>query len=174
MAGNHCQVGASRAVRTPAPLFPILQGARVERESTRKLHPAEAARHPHCPHIDLQRNRMTLQKWYNNFMRWSVEFFDEETKAALDAFPLDIRASFQRIVELIQAHGLERVREPYLKHLDGPLWEMRLKGKSGIARAVYVTATGMRIVVVHIFVKKTQKTPRREITQALKKAKEVQ
>jgi len=107
-------------------------------------------------------------------MPWQVGILDGETKAALDALPLDMRASFQRIVELIQAHGLERVREPYLKHLDGPLWEMRLKGKSGIARAIYVTATGMRIVVVHVFTKKTQKTPRSEIKQALKKAKEVE
>ena len=101
-------------------------------------------------------------------------FLDVETKEALDSLPLDIRASFQRIVELIQAHGLERVREPYLKHLEGPLWEMRLKGKSGIARAIYVTATGMRIVVVHVVIKKTQKTPGREIKQALRKAKEAQ
>ena len=107
-------------------------------------------------------------------MRWSVGFLDEQARAALDAFPADIRASFQRIVELIQTHGLERIREPYLKHLEGPLWEMRLKGRSGIARAVYVTASGMRIVVVHVFAKKTQKTPRQEIVQALKKAKEVQ
>jgi phage-related protein len=107
-------------------------------------------------------------------MRWQVGFLDEETKTALDVFPPDIRASFQRIVELIQAHGLERVHEPYLKHLDGPLWEMRLQGKSGIARAIYVTATGMRIVIVHVFTKKTRKTPRSEIVQALKKAKEVQ
>ncbi|MGA3101471.1 MAG: type II toxin-antitoxin system RelE/ParE family toxin [Terracidiphilus sp.] len=107
-------------------------------------------------------------------MPWAVGFLDEETKAALDAFPLDIRASFQRIVELIQANGLERVREPYLKRLEGPLWEMRLKGKIGIVRAVYVSATGMRIVVVHVFAKKTQKTPRKEIVKALKKAKEVQ
>lgn len=49
-----------------------------------------------------------------------------------------------------------------------------MKGKSGIARAVYVTAIGMRIVVVHVFAKKTQKTPRKEINQALKKAKEVE
>jgi phage-related protein len=107
-------------------------------------------------------------------MGWTVGFLDVETKEALDALPLDIRASFQRIVELIQAHGLERVREPYLKHLEGPLWEMRMKGKSGIARAIYVTATGMRIVVVHIFTKKTQKTPLSELKQALRKAKEVQ
>jgi phage-related protein len=106
-------------------------------------------------------------------MGWSVEFLNEEVKASLDAFPLDIRARFQRIVELIQAHGLERMREPYVKHLEGPLWEMRMKGRSGIARAVYVTAVGKRVVVVHVFEKKTQKTPRREIITALKRAQEV-
>jgi phage-related protein len=106
-------------------------------------------------------------------MVWTVEFLNEEVKALLDAFPMDVRASFQRIVELIQAHGLERVREPYVKHLEGPLWEMRMKGRSGIARAVYVTAVGKRVVVVHVFAKKTQKTPRREIITALKRAQEV-
>ena len=98
---------------------------------------------------------------------------NDEVKASLDAFPLDIRASFQRIVELIRCHGLECVREPYVKHLEGPLWEMRMKGRGGIARAVYVTAVGKRVVVVHVFAKKTQKTPRREIITALKRAREV-
>ena len=68
-------------------------------------------------------------------MSWTVGFLDERVKASLDAFPTDIRASFERIAELIEVHGLERVREPYLKHLEGPLWEMRMKGRSGIARA---------------------------------------
>lgn len=71
-------------------------------------------------------------------------------------------------------HGLERMREPYVKHLEGPLWEMRMKGRNGIARAVYVTAIGRRVVVVHVFEKKTQQTPRREIEKALKRVKEVQ
>jgi phage-related protein len=61
-----------------------------------------------------------------------------------------------------------------VEYLEGALWEMRIKGRSGIARAVYVTAVGKRIVVVHVFEKKTQKTPRREIATALKRAKEVQ
>ena len=73
---------------------------------------------------------------------------------------------FLRIVDLIQSHGLEHVREPYVKYLESSLWEMRLKGKGGIARAIYVTAVGKRIVVVHVFTKKTQKTPRREIVTA--------
>ena len=63
-------------------------------------------------------------------MPWSVVFFDETVSEAFSAMPVDIRASFRRIVELIGTHGLERVREPYLKHLEGPLWEMRMKGRS--------------------------------------------
>ena len=51
---------------------------------------------------------------------------------------------------------------------------MRLKGKDGISRAIYVTAKGRRVVVVRAFLKKTQKTPRREIDIALQRAKEFQ
>jgi phage-related protein len=115
----------------------------------------------------------SYQKRYILVMNWRVEFLDEEVKATLDAFPTDIRSSFERIVALIESHGLERVREPYVRHLEGPVWEMRMKGRDGIARAAYVTATGRRVVVVHVFPKKTQKTPRREIETALRKAKEV-
>jgi phage-related protein len=106
-------------------------------------------------------------------MKWSVEFIDSEVDAALSALPRDIRASFERIVHLIEDHGLTAMREPYVKHLEGPVWEMRMKGKDGIARAAYVTASGRRVVVVHVFAKKTQKTPRREIEIALRRAKEV-
>ena len=73
-----------------------------------------------------------------------------------------MKARFRRIVELIQGQGLERMREPHVKHLEGPLWEIRMKGKDGISRAIYVTAKGRRLVVVRAFVKKTQKTRRRE------------
>lgn len=106
-------------------------------------------------------------------MQWSFSFVSAEAKAELDALPADVRASFERIVNLVQAVGLERVREPYIKHIDGPIWEMRLRGRDGIARALYVTATGRRVVILRTFVKKTQKTPRREIELALGRAKEV-
>ena len=82
-------------------------------------------------------------------------------------------ASFLRITRLIEANGLLGMREPYVKHLEGPLWEMRLTGRDGIARAAYVTASVRRVVVVHVFRKKTQKTPRREIELALRRAKEI-
>ena len=50
---------------------------------------------------------------------------------------------------------------------------MRLSGRDGIARVLYVTATGRKIVVVRVFVKKTRRTPRREIELALRRAQEV-
>lgn len=106
-------------------------------------------------------------------MVWAILFLDIGVEKSMSALPADVRASFARIVKLIEGHGLEKVREPYVKHLEGPVWEMRMKGRDGIARAAYVTATGKRIVIVHVFVKKTQKTPRREIQTALRRAKEV-
>lgn len=105
-------------------------------------------------------------------MKWRVEVI-EDAAVMLAELPVDIRAKFVRIVQMIEGYGLERVHEPYVKHLEGPLWEMRMKGRDGIARAAYVTASGRRVVVVHVFVKKTQKTPRREIEYALKRAREV-
>jgi phage-related protein len=106
-------------------------------------------------------------------MPWAVQILDDAVQAELAALPKDMRAKFEHIVNLIETFGLPRVREPYVKHLEGPLWEMRLIGRDGIARAIYVTATGERVVVVRAFRKKTQKTPRREIELALKRAEEL-
>ena len=106
-------------------------------------------------------------------MQWSFSFVSAEAKAELDALPADVRASFERIIQLVQAVGLERVHEPYIKHIEDRLWEMRLRGRGGIARSLYVTASGRRVVILRTFVKKTQKTPRREIELARKRAREV-
>lgn len=106
-------------------------------------------------------------------MKWTVEVLGTGVVAELNALPADMRARFSRIVGLIEAHGLERVREPHVKHLEGPLWEMRLSGRDGIARAIYTTAFGRRVIVLRVFVKKTQQTPRREIEIAHSRAKEV-
>ena len=73
-------------------------------------------------------------------MAWAVETLNENVDAELAALPVDMRARFARISQLIEAVGLPNVREPHVKHLRGPIWEIRLKGKDGIARALYATA----------------------------------
>lgn len=105
-------------------------------------------------------------------MRWTIEFHVAAEREFL-AQPVDIQARLERIKGLIDAFGLERVPPKYSRHLGGPLWEFRLKGKDGIARALYVTRIGRRVVVLRVFAKKTQKTPGREIELALSRAKEV-
>ncbi len=105
---------------------------------------------------------------------WTVEPLNDTVRAELESLPDDMLARLRRIIELIQTHGLQRVHGPYIKHLEGRLWEIRLKGKDGIARAIYVTASGERVVVVRAFVKKTQKTPPREIRLALQRARDVE
>lgn len=106
-------------------------------------------------------------------MTWRVEILDAVVAAEIEALPEDIQAAFLRLAERIEAVGLERIREPHVRHLRGKLWEMRLTGREGIGRAIYVAATGRRIVVLHAFVKKTQKTPARALELAEQRAKEM-
>ena len=103
-------------------------------------------------------------------MAWTVAVLGPTVEAELEALPADIRARFSRYAALIESHGLEKLREPHVKHLEGRLWELRLSGRDGIARAIYVTASGMRVVGVRAFVKKTQ---RRELELARRRARGV-
>ncbi len=105
-------------------------------------------------------------------MEWSVETLNETVDRELDALPVDMRARFARICQLIMSVGLERMGAPHVRHLSGPVWEMRLSGRDGISRALYVASADRRVVVVRVFVKKTRRTPRREIELALRRAKE--
>ena len=84
-----------------------------------------------------------------------------------------MQARFLRLSERIIQAGLESLGEPHVKHLEGKLWDLRLTGRDGLARALYVTAVGRRVIVVRAFVKKTQKTPSGEINLALQRAKEI-
>jgi len=104
---------------------------------------------------------------------WSVETLDAMVTAEIEALPADIRAWLRRVADLIQLHGLTAVGEPHVKHLEGKLWEIRVRGRDGIARAFYLTASGRRVVIARLFVKRTQKTPRREIVLALERARRV-
>lgn len=106
-------------------------------------------------------------------MEWSVETLNETVDQELQSLPADMRARFSRICQLIANVGLDRMSAPHVRHLSGPIWEMRMSGRAGISRALYVVnREDKRVVVVRAFVKKTKKTPRREIDLALRRAKE--
>jgi phage-related protein len=103
-------------------------------------------------------------------MHWRVEVLPE-AEAEIEALPADLRARFIHIAEMLEEFGPQGVREPHVRPLGQKLWEMRMRGKEGIARAIYFAAQGRRLIVVHAFVKKTQKTPRHAIELALRRMK---
>jgi phage-related protein len=106
-------------------------------------------------------------------MRWTVETFSAAVDAEIEALPASLRARLVRLMETIEAVGLENMREPHVRHLDGKLWELRAKAAEGIARGLYVTITGRRVVILHAFAKKTQKTPRTALAIARERMKQV-
>lgn len=106
-------------------------------------------------------------------MAWTVETLNQTVDDELAKLPADMRARLIRIAELIQSVGLPNVREPHVRHIRGQLWEIRLNGKAGIARALYVTSKEQRVVILRTFIKKTEKTPSDEIDLALQRAKEL-
>ena len=103
-----------------------------------------------------------------------MEYLNDRVRQEIAALPGDVRATLARIARLIEAYGLPHVGMPYVRHVEGKLWEIRAKGRNGIARVFYVAATPQRVVLLRAFVKKTQKTPRGEIDRALQAALEVQ
>ncbi|MCW2310586.1 type II toxin-antitoxin system RelE/ParE family toxin [Rhodoferax antarcticus] len=85
------------------------------------------------------------------------------------ALPAEMRARFVHIAEMLQDLGPQQVGLPHIRPLESKLWEMRMKGRDGIARAVYAAVQNRRLLVLHVFVKKTQATPRSAIATALKR-----
>ena len=69
--------------------------------------------------------------------------------------------------------GLEALRAPHVKHLESKLWELRARTEGGIARGFYMTAEGRRVVVLHVFAKKSRKTPRRALATARERMRQV-
>jgi len=106
-------------------------------------------------------------------MHWTVEIFSATVAAEIAALPKDMGARLARLIKVIQESGFEALPRDSVKHLDGKLWELRVTGRDGISRAIYVTASGQRVVILRAFAKKTQQTPKRELDIARQRAKEV-
>lgn len=106
--------------------------------------------------------------------RWHIVFCSEVALKEIRALPEDLQAKFIRIQDLIERYGPFEVGMPYVKPLQNKLWEIRLKGSNRIARSIYGTKQGKRIVVLRTFIKKSQKTPKSELALAFKRFKEIE
>jgi len=104
---------------------------------------------------------------------WSIVFYiDEQGSSPVRDFLRGLdektRTRFGWAIEQLRVRNVE-AREPLVKHLEGKLWELRRESETNIYRLLYFFAEGRRIILLHGFGKKTQKTPRREIATAQKR-----
>lgn len=105
-------------------------------------------------------------------MKWEIAYYNEDLEEEILALQAGLLARYLRLAELMEVYGAD-LGEPHTKPLGQGLFELRAKAKEGIARFFYCTVTGKRIIILHCFVKKSQKTPIKELTKARKRMKEV-
>ena len=101
---------------------------------------------------------------------WSIEnYIDSQGQAPveefLNALPLADRVRIVRTIEMLGDFGLQ-LGPPYVKHLQDKLWELRIRTGHKAYRVIYFAFTGRRFILLHAFLKKTQKTPRKELATA--------
>ena len=102
---------------------------------------------------------------------WSVISLSKTVEKELSLLPVDMGSHLVRITLLLEEFGPHAVGMPHVKHLSERLWEIRISGRSGIARCLFYIAPNYEIVIVHAFIKKTQKTPLRSIQTAFQRMK---
>jgi len=105
-------------------------------------------------------------------MTWKVSFFSQRLEAEILALPAGFVARFLKYAERMELYGPD-LGMPHTRAMGQGLFELRLKAADGIARVFYCTVVDRRIVMLHQFVKKTDKTPPRELDIARRRMKEV-
>ncbi len=105
-------------------------------------------------------------------MEWEIAYHDSDVQEALLAFPPGLQARYVHLTERMRA-GPD-LGMPHTRALGRGLFELRVKGKEGIGRVFFCNRPGRRIMMLHAFVKKSAKTPPREVKVARGRMKEVQ
>lgn len=104
---------------------------------------------------------------------WKIAFYNAKVEKAIDEWPVGLRGRFVNLAVRIEKEGPQLVGGPHIAAMGKGLFEIRAKAQEGIARAFFCTITGKVVVILHEFIKKTQKTPQREIEIARRRMKEV-
>ncbi len=104
-------------------------------------------------------------------MAWKVDFHDGVEDEIL-AMPTKIQARMIKLLELIEMHGAN-LGPPHTESMGDGLFEIRAKAKEGIGRGLFCYLKGQHVYVLRAFVKKSNKTPKKEIELARERMKEV-
>ena len=104
-------------------------------------------------------------------MSWKISFYSQKVESTTLSFPAGVLANFLHIAEMIEEFG-PALGSPYTKAFGDGLYEIRARGKEGIGRSFFCTIKGQEIVILHSFIKKSQKSPLKEIRLARKRLKE--
>lgn len=105
-------------------------------------------------------------------MNWNIEYYSSDVEDKILTLPSGLLARYLRLTDMMIEHG-SNLGLPHTKSLSNGLFELRLKSKEGIGRVFYCTKIGKNIVMLHSFVKKSQKIPKNEMDIATKRLKEV-
>jgi phage-related protein len=105
-------------------------------------------------------------------MTWTVETYGPVVDAEILVWPADMQRKLIGLFPRIAEHGPSGLPRDAVKHLEDKLWELRITGRDGIARAIYITVTGRKLVILRAFQKKTQKTPQGDLEIARQRAKD--
>ena len=104
---------------------------------------------------------------------WEITFYDEKEAEVIENWPVGIRAALLRVGSRIEKTG-PNIGMPLTRAMGDGLFEIRAKGKEGIGRSLFCTVVGKKVVIIlNSFIKKTQKTPQREIEKARARMKEI-
>ena len=98
--------------------------------------------------------------------QWQVVHLNQIVDQEFLELPKVLQAKFLRLAALVEEFGLEMIGEPYVKHLEGKLWEMRVKASAGHGRGIYCAWFDRQVVVLRYFIKKGPNTPVRELETA--------
>ena len=105
-------------------------------------------------------------------MNWQIIYYNKQIEEDILTFPDGILARYLRLADLMIEFG-PNLGLPHTKVIDKKLYELRVEGGEGIARIFYCTKIKNKIVILHSFIKKSQKIPKKELDKAKKRLKEV-
>ncbi len=106
-------------------------------------------------------------------MDWEIVYYSDEVQETIGAWPVGIRAFYARLAERMRVFG-PNLGLPFTRSMGQGLFEIRARGKEGIGRAFFCTVVKREIVILHAYIKKSQRTPARELEVARRRLADVQ